>query len=135
MITHRINRRDAETITNSAVSSAAAALHHDVMFTAKIHDVPDDQKISWESELTDEREFFFELPFYRGADRGITLLRAEPNDRAQERIHIVTLRHGKRGKFVADVFERKREPLSQPRRVFNCFRQIPKQVAHFRLAL
>ena len=135
MTAHRIDRRDAETITNSAVGGAAAALHHDVMFTAEIHDVPDDQKISWEPELADEREFFFELPFYRGADRGITLLRAKPRNRAQERIHIVTIRHGKRGKFITDVFERKREPLSQPRRVFNCFRQIAKQVAHFRLAL
>src|SRR6266567_2284919 len=135
MIAHRINGSNGEAITNRTVRGSASSLHHYVMFTAEIHYVPDDQKISWEPELADEREFFFELPFYRGANRGITLLRAKPRNRAQERIHIVTLRHGKRGKFITDVFERKREPLSQPRRVFNCFRQIAKQVAHFRLAL
>src|SRR6266513_707288 len=133
MTAHRIDRRDAETITNSAIGGAAAALHHDVMFTAKIHDIPDDQKISWEPELAYECEFFFELPFYRDADRRITLLRAKPRNRAQERIHIVTLRHGKRGKFVTDVFERKCEPLSQPRRVFNCFGQVAKKFAHLRV--
>ena len=51
MIAHRIDRRDAETITNRAVRRAAAALHHHVVFAAEIDDVPDDQKIAGESEL------------------------------------------------------------------------------------
>ena len=46
MIAHRIDRRDAEAITNRAVRRAAAALHHDVVFAAEIDDVPNDQKIS-----------------------------------------------------------------------------------------
>src|SRR6266446_1279478 len=135
MTAHRINRRDTETITNSAVGGAAAALHHDVMLTAKIHDVPDDQKISCEPELGNEREFFFELSFYRCADRRITLLRAKPDDRAQKRIHRVTGRHWKLGEFIAKILQRKGEPRSQARRVFNCFRQIAKEFSHFRLAL
>src|SRR6266480_3075385 len=134
MTAHRIDGRDAEAITNSAVRGAAPPLHHDVVFAAEIHDVPDNQKIAWELELADEPEFFFELSFYRGADRRITLLRPKPCDRAQERIHRVTGRHWKLGKFIAKSLQRKGEPLSQARRVFNCFRQIAKEFAHFAIA-
>src|SRR5216684_6056408 len=41
MIAQRIDRRNAETITDRAVCSAAAALHHDVVLAAEINDVPD----------------------------------------------------------------------------------------------
>ena len=58
MIAHRIHRRDAEAITNGAVGRAAAALHHDVVFAAEFDDVPDDQEITGEPELLDERQFF-----------------------------------------------------------------------------
>ena len=57
----RIDRRDAEAITNRAVRRAAAALHHDVVFAAEIDDVPDDQKIAGEPEPLDEAQFLFEL--------------------------------------------------------------------------
>jgi hypothetical protein len=77
MITHRINRRDAETKTDCAVGCAAAALHHDVVFPAKIDDVPHNQKIAGEPESGDEREFFFQLTFYFLGDRFVALLRAE----------------------------------------------------------
>ena len=49
MVADRIDRRDAETITNRAVRRAAAALHHDVVFAAEIDDVPNDQKITGET--------------------------------------------------------------------------------------
>src|SRR4030095_15149588 len=104
MIAHRIDRRDAEAITNCAVGCAAASLHHDVVFAAKIDDVPDDQKISWEPELANEGKFFLKLSFHLGADRSITLLRAEPDDRAQKRIHRVTGRHWIFRNFVAQSF-------------------------------
>ena len=65
MITHRIDRRDAETKANCAVGRAAAALHHDVVFPAEIDDVPNDQKIAGETRASgDQREFFFELTFH-----------------------------------------------------------------------
>ena len=41
IIAHRINRRNAETITNRAIGGATATLHHDVVLAAKIDDVPD----------------------------------------------------------------------------------------------
>src|SRR5256885_4388250 len=91
IVAHRIDRRDAETITNRAVRCAPTALHHDVVFAAEIDDVPDDQKIAGEPEARDETELFFEFPFHRGADGAVTLLRAEKGDRAEERIHVVAL--------------------------------------------
>ena len=53
MIAHRIDWRDPEAITNSTVRSAAATLHHDVVFAAEIDDVPDNQKISRETQFRD----------------------------------------------------------------------------------
>src|SRR6266487_627381 len=134
MIAHRIDRRDAETITNSAVGGAAAALHHNIVLTAKIHDVPDNQKITGEPELGNERQFFFEFLLHHGADRRIALLRAKPDNRAQKRIHRVTGRDRELGKFITKILQRKRESLSQPRRVFDCFREIAKEFAHFAIA-
>ncbi len=61
MVAHRIDRRDPEAKTNRAVRRAPAALHHDVVFAAEIDDVPDDQKITGEPELLDERQLFLEL--------------------------------------------------------------------------
>ena len=79
MIAHWIDRRDPETITDRAVRSAAPTLHHDVVFAAKIHNVPDDQKIAGKSQLRDKGEFFFKLTLNLGADRSVTLLSAEPS--------------------------------------------------------
>src|SRR6266699_6600747 len=124
MIAHWIDGSNAEAITNRAVRGASPTLHHDVVFAAKIYDVPDDQKIPRESELGDERQFFFELAFHRTADCGVTLLRAEPNDRAQERIHRVSVRHRKFRKFITKIFQRKAEPISQVRRDFHRLWQI-----------
>ena len=107
MIAHRIDRRDAEAKADGAVRRAAAALHHDVVLAAEIDDVPDDQEIAGEPELRDQGQLLLQLPLHRGADRGVALLRAEERDRAQERIHVVPVRHRKCGKLVADVFERK----------------------------
>src|SRR5206468_11304094 len=69
------------------------------------------------------------------ADRGVTLLRAEPDDRAQKRIHRVTSRHGIFGKFIAEILQRKCEPLGQSRSIFDRLRQIAKELAHFVITL
>src|SRR4051794_21550626 len=91
IVADRIDRRDAETITDSAIRRAAPALDHDVVFAAEINDVPHDQEIAGEPEPGDEAEFFFEFAFHGGADGAVTLLRAEKSDGAEERIHVVTV--------------------------------------------
>src|SRR4029434_3940215 len=92
MIFHRINGGNPEAITNGAIGGAAAALDHDVVFTAEIDDVPNNQEIAGETELTYQREVFFDLTLHFRADRGVTLLRTEPDDGAQKRIHGVSNR-------------------------------------------
>ena len=84
MIFHRIDRSDSQAITHCTIGGAAASLDHDVVFATKIDDVPDDQEIPGEPELRDERKFFFDLTFYLRANRGVPLLRAEPDDGAQK---------------------------------------------------
>ena len=84
IVTDGIDRRDAETITNGTVRGAAPPLHHDVVLAAEINNVPDNQKISGKTKFLDQVQFFFELAFHSTADRGITLLRAKPNNRAQK---------------------------------------------------
>src|SRR6266496_1217377 len=84
MIFHWIDRRNPQAITNRAVRGAAPALDHDVVFATEIDDVPDDQKIAGKPELGNKCKFFFELVLHPGADRSITLLRAKPDDSAQE---------------------------------------------------
>src|SRR5215469_3371186 len=84
MIFHRINRRDAEAITNGAIGGAAPALGHDVVFTAEIDDVPNDQEIAGETELAYQPEFFLDLTIHFRTDRGVTLLRAKPDDGPQK---------------------------------------------------
>src|SRR6476646_9852934 len=73
MIFHRINRRDPEAITNGAIGGAAAALDHDVVFTAEIDDVPNNQEITGETKLAYQCEFFFDLTLHFRTNRGITL--------------------------------------------------------------
>src|SRR4029077_12906849 len=75
MIFHRVDRGDSEAITNSAVGGAAAALDHDVVFTAEIDDVPNDQEIAGETELAYQRKLFLDLTLHFRADCGVTLLR------------------------------------------------------------
>src|SRR4029079_9287652 len=84
MIFYRVDRRDPETITNGAVRSAAAALDHDIVFTAEIDDVPNNQEITGETELAYQCKLFLDLAFHLRADRRITLLRTEPDDGAQK---------------------------------------------------
>src|SRR5262245_44818184 len=84
MVFHRVDRRDPEAITNGAVGGAAAALDHNVVFTAEIDDVPNDQEIAGETELAYQGKLLFDLTLHFRADRGVTLLRTEPDDGAQK---------------------------------------------------
>src|SRR5437764_214505 len=119
IIADRIDRGDAEAITNRAVRRAAAALDHDVVFAAEIDDVPDDQKIAGKSEPLDETEFFFQLSFHGGADGSVTLLRAEKGDGAQERIHVVAVGNGERRELVTDVVKAEFKALGESGGIFN----------------
>ena len=51
----RIDRRYSKRITDGAVGRRAAALHQNVLLAAELDDVPDDQEITCELELLDQR--------------------------------------------------------------------------------
>src|SRR5437764_13381140 len=102
MIFHRIDRRNPEAITNRAVRAASPALDDDIVVATEIDDVPGNQKITGKPELGNKCKFFFELVLHPGVDRSVTLLRAKPDNTAQESIHRRTRWHRVFGKFVPE---------------------------------
>ena len=132
VVAYRIDRGNPETKTDRAVRRAAAALHHDIIFAAEIDDVPDDQKITGEAELLDERQLFVQFRRHGRADRGVALLRAEERDRAEKRIHRVSVRHRVIGKIVAEIFEGELNALRESHRIGDGVRSIAEKRFHFR---
>src|SRR3989442_1432158 len=57
----RVNRGYLEAKTNRAVSCAAASLGHNVLLMTKLHDVPNDQKISGDFEFLNQSQLIFQL--------------------------------------------------------------------------
>jgi hypothetical protein len=60
---HGIDRSDVQAKANGAVGGAAAALDHDADVPAEVHDVPDDEEVTCETQAIDEIEFAQELAF------------------------------------------------------------------------
>src|ERR1019366_8660074 len=52
---------DFERVADGAIGGAAAALREDVVLFAEAHDVPDDEEVTGEMELFNEREFALDL--------------------------------------------------------------------------
>ena len=73
---HRIHRRNSERITNSAVRRRAAALDEDVVLQAELNDVPNDQEVTFEAQLFDERQLALDLT------PGVFIVRTEAVARA-----------------------------------------------------
>jgi hypothetical protein len=61
-VLHRVDRRDAEAVADGAVRRRPAPLDEDVVVTAELHDVPDDQEVAGEIEFFDHRELVLDLP-------------------------------------------------------------------------
>ncbi len=57
----RVDSGDSERVADRAVGRRAAALRHDSILAAKLHDIPHDQKITGEFQLLDHHELMFEL--------------------------------------------------------------------------
>src|SRR5262249_61111157 len=74
---------------------------------------PDGEKVSGEFELSDKREFFFDLAagFALHIPRGaaITVAEADPGLLAQVRVHRLAFRDGIAREFVAEIVEREFE--------------------------
>ena len=80
-----------------------------LLLAAELHDVPDDQEISGQLELFDQRQFALDLAPRLLAQFGIgapvALARAFVRALAQERRHGFACRHGISRELVAQIFE------------------------------
>src|SRR5436190_6157187 len=57
----RIDRGDAEAVADGGVGGRSASLTEDPFTPREAHDVPDDQEVSREPELRDERQLVSDL--------------------------------------------------------------------------
>src|SRR5205823_4252219 len=58
---HRIDGGDAERITDSAVGGGAAPLRQNILLAAIADDVPDDEEVTRQSQLFDQRQLTLHL--------------------------------------------------------------------------
>src|SRR5207253_3100235 len=67
-----INYGKAQRITDGAVGGGASSLHQDSMLFAKSDNVPDNQEITRQAQLFNQRQLFVELLFHFAADLPVT---------------------------------------------------------------
>src|SRR5262249_36836232 len=79
----RVDRSDAERVTDGAVGRGAAALAEDAALASEADDVPDDQEVAGEVKLLDHRELVLELGADRRPDRPVPLARAGEGELAE----------------------------------------------------
>ncbi len=126
----RIDRGDAEAVAHGAVGRRAAALDEDVVLTAEVHDVPDDQEVAGELELLDEIELARNLGARPIVERSIAIARPDLGDPAEERALGFASRHRVLGKSVAEVGHRVLQPVSQLGGVRQRLRMIAEERRH-----
>ena len=68
-----IDGGDAERVADHAVGRRAAPLHQNCLAQAELHDVPDDEEVSGEFELGDQRELALRLLLGAGKKFGVVL--------------------------------------------------------------
>src|SRR5208282_4755827 len=56
-----IDGRNLQRVAHSGVRRAAASLHQDAVALRELNDVPDDQKIAFETQFSDQRQLVFDL--------------------------------------------------------------------------
>ena len=107
-----------------------AALHEDVLLTAVIDDVPDDQEVAGEIELLDEIELAGNLCARLVVIGPIPIARAHLRHVAEERGGGFARRHGIDRESISQIRHRVLEPLGQRRRSRERFGTIGKQLRH-----
>ena len=127
---HRVHGGDAEAVADRGVRRAAAALHHDVFRAAEIHDVPHDEKVTREAEPPDQIKLVPELAGDAAREPSVAAARAGERFAAEEILGGCAVGQRVAGKFVAEIFERKLEPLGEARRVRDGVGEIVEELAH-----
>ena len=127
---------DAERIADGAVGSRSAALDEDVLGSAKLDDVPNDQEIAGQIEFFDERELLFDLAVRALAEGGgegvwiIAIALALGDALAQERVHGFAGRDGVSGELVAEVGQGELETIGKFAGVGDGLGKVGKEARH-----
>ena len=100
---HRVDRRDAQAVTDGAVGGRPAPLHQDALLAAEIDDVPDDQEIAGQAEFLDEVEFAGDLRAGFVVEGPVPFAGTHERDGPQERRGRLAGRHGVIGKLIAEI--------------------------------
>ncbi len=128
----RIDRRDAQRITDGAIGGRAAPLRENPVFPAELDDVPDDEKVTGELQFFDQRQLALDLPPCFFVIRQIAAPGAFLGALAQKRHHGLARRDRVAWKLVTQIGERKIQTRGNLSRVGDGFGQVGKQAGHFR---
>jgi hypothetical protein len=129
-VLHRVDRRDAEAVADGAVRRRPAPLDEDVVVTAELHDVPDDQEVAGEIELVDHRELVLDLPLRVVLVRAIAVARAAIGQQPQIRMERFTRRHRVNREAIAEILQREGEPIGERAAHRDRFRDIREERRH-----
>src|SRR5262249_2545674 len=105
-------------------------LHQDVVIQAELNDVPDDQEISFETELLDQVELALDLM------PGFVVVRTETFERAffgsfaKKRGHGFAVADGIFGKLITEIFQCELQPLRKLDGVGDRFGYVVKKPGH-----
>ena len=131
----RIDRRKAERITHHAVCRRSAALNENALAPAELHDVPNDQEITREFQLTDQRQFAASLlpgflEKFRVELRQIPFAHTFLDALLQKRLHGAAIGHGIAWEAVSQIAHLVSQARGKLRGVSNCLRKIAEHLLH-----
>ena len=132
----RVNRRDFERVADRRIRSTATSLDENVMLFAKLHNVPNDQKISFETQLRNQRELVFNLLLrafqkLRIAHGSITAKHALVNSLAQEAIHRIAVWDGVAGELITQIVQLELQAGGEINGIGCCSPNVTEQSHHF----
>ena len=133
---NRIDGRNFERIADGGVGGAAPALHQNAVPFAELNDVPDDEEVSGEAELGDQRQFMLHLllrPLHQVAIvlRSVAPLDAFGDALAQKAVHRFAVRHRIARKLIAQIAQLEAEPRREIDGVLDGSGNIAEQRGHF----
>ncbi len=102
----RIDGRNPEAVADSTVGGRTPSLHEDVVLSAEIHDVPDDQEIAGKVQLFDQVQFARHLVACALVIGPVPLARPNLGELPQKRGRRFAGGHGILGKPVTKVGHR-----------------------------
>ena len=126
----RIDGRDPEAVAHGAVRCRSASLHQDVLLTAVVDDVPDDEEVTGEIEPLDQIELTLDLASRTIVIRPISLPRARLRHLPQERRHRLAGRNRVLRKAIPEIRHGVFEPFGERAGAGDRLRQIAEQPRH-----